>query len=198
MKLSEPELKVIENKDFFVVRARVNKKILRSLEQIQDNLKELYGELSKDHILHNYTSVPAKISKGENYKDLPYYVLDFPRHFKEQDTCAVRYMLLWGNFFSATLQLSGEIHKKMMEVIVSHYSQLVEGDFYICVNANPWEYHYSEDNYQQIQQLAFDSFRDLVRNKPFIKLSKYIKIQEIDNMNQFATQTSRDFFSILC
>ncbi|RYG23967.1 MAG: hypothetical protein EOO01_43830, partial [Chitinophagaceae bacterium] len=48
-----------------------------------------------------------KIAKGENYKGLPYVMLDYPRHFGKEDIFAFRTMFWWGNFLSFTWHLKG-------------------------------------------------------------------------------------------
>ena len=50
-----------------------------------------------------------KIAKGENYLQLPYVLLDYPRCFDKENIFAIRTMFWWGNFFSITLHLSGSI-----------------------------------------------------------------------------------------
>src|SRR5450755_2986522 len=50
---------------------------------------------------------PPRISKGENYKGLPWVVLDYPRAFGRLDVLAVRTLFWWGNYFSVTLHLKG-------------------------------------------------------------------------------------------
>ncbi|MEI9808974.1 MAG: hypothetical protein WDO16_14545 [Bacteroidota bacterium] len=77
--------------------------------------------------------ISPKISKGENYKGLPYLVLDYPRYFEKDNHFAVRSMFWWGNFFSSTLHLSGIYKKKYTSAIEASFTQLQENDFFICV-----------------------------------------------------------------
>ena len=66
------------------------------------------------------TSTP-KISKGENYKDLPYVMLDYPRCFQKEKTIAIRTFFWWGNFFSINLQLSGEYKEQALPSLQSNF-----------------------------------------------------------------------------
>ena len=43
---------------------------------------------------------------------------------------------------------------------------------YICINDNPWQYHYENDNYE----LLSEKHIELIETKSFIKLSKRIAL----------------------
>src|SRR5450631_2869683 len=60
---------------------------------------------------------PPRISKGENYKGLPWVVLDYPRAFGRLDVLAVRTLFWWGNYFSVTLHLKG-VYKGMFLPVI--------------------------------------------------------------------------------
>ncbi len=49
----------------------------------------------------------GKISKGENYQEQPWVMLDFPRLFSKESVFAFRTMFWWGHYFSFTFHLSG-------------------------------------------------------------------------------------------
>ena len=97
-------------------------------------------------------AIPPKISKGENYKGLPYLVLDYPRYFGKDDHFAIRSMFWWGNFFSITLHLSG-IYKKMYEnKIEASFTLLKEESFFIGISDDQWEHHFETSNYLPLEK----------------------------------------------
>src|SRR4051812_10400669 len=105
--LSKNELEMVTSSEFILTKNRIVEKVYR-----------LFGLLSEDYknILQEYaTALPAevfasspKIYKGENYLNLPYLMMDYPRVFLKDDTFAIRCFFWWGNYFSITLQLSGK------------------------------------------------------------------------------------------
>ena len=62
-----------------------------------------------------------KISKGENYKGLPWLVLDYPRYFNKEDIFAIRTLFWWGNFFSITLHISGKYKMRYEKKIIDSF-----------------------------------------------------------------------------
>jgi hypothetical protein len=59
-------------------------------------------------------------------------------------------MFWWGNFFSTTLHLSGSQKLKYSPVIEANVRFLIQNNFYVGINANPWAHHFEESNYQLI------------------------------------------------
>lgn len=137
-------------------------------------------ELLKKEVAKSSFSLPdkaftrsGKISRGENYNRLPYVILDYPRLFTREDTFAYRSMLWWGHEFSVTLHLSGiylnPLHLHLPEVLQYLAS---DKEIFFCVHSDPWQYHFSSDNYRNLSDLiSEDQISSLVHRK-FIKISK--------------------------
>ena len=110
----------------------------------------------------------SKISRGENYRGLPYLVLDYPAVFSAEDTFAFRTMFWWGNFFSCTLHLQGKPLDLYRDLVIDNIGHLVNYDIFLCINQSPWEYHYEVDNYKL---LSVDDL-DFIKESQFLKLNK--------------------------
>src|ERR1700733_216708 len=101
--LSQKEMDLVTNADWILTK-----------NAILDKVKDLLAVLSESFqsYLHMHTLlIPAgtpKISKGENYKGLPYLILDYPRSFEKEDILAIRTLFWWGHFFSITLHVAGK------------------------------------------------------------------------------------------
>src|SRR6187402_1143085 len=74
-----------------------------------------------------------KISRGENYKGLPYVILDYPRLFGREDVFAVRTMFWWGHSFHVTLHLKGKYQAMFLPVIRQRLSMLAAAGFQVAV-----------------------------------------------------------------
>jgi hypothetical protein len=122
-----------------------------------------------------------KISKGENYKGLPYQVLDYPRFFENENIFTVRSMFWWGNFFSITLHLSGRFKELFEKKIIRSIHSLNEKGFYFCTNDHAWEHHFEEDNYKALSSISDKAFEKIVRERSFIKLAQKIPLTAWDN-----------------
>ena len=99
-------------------------------------------------------SISPKIYKGEQYRELPYVMLDYPRLFSKTNVFAIRSFFWWGNYFSITLQLSGIYLEKYADKIVDFLNDKKNKDWYFGVHESEWEHHFEKDNYARIDELT--------------------------------------------
>ncbi len=177
IRLSPEEGALVISADWILTKNSVIQKtiqLLASLQTQQEILLLTYKGILPGEIINS----SPKISKGENYKGLPYLVLDYPRYFNKEDTFAIRMFFWWGNFFSGTLHLSG-IYKRMYEEkIIQSFETLKTEGFSICINEDQWEHHFEITNYLPLHSLTSYQFEEMINRKPFIKLSKKISLEQ--------------------
>ncbi len=176
LSLSDYEMAVAKDKEFLFTKTRIIEKVY-----------SVFGNLADDFTVHSKLLIQdieagtPKISKGENYKGLPYVILDYPRIFQKEDILAIRCFFWWGNFFSITLHLSGKYKQEFEPAL----QQSINADYFkgwhISVSANQWEHHFDTDNYMLISNNLAYSFAD----RPFIKLAKKIPLIEWDSTEDF-------------
>ena len=192
MNLSTSELNALHNTKFYAVKASATKKIDALLAEVRDSLK---GEIKKNNISFpkEVDSKNGKIFRGENYLGLPYLVLDYPKHFSKESVFSFRTMFWWGNFFSFTLHLQGKALKMHRSALLSQMSSLKKKNTYICVNNNPWQYHYGKDNYILTDKLSDAELKKLIREKEFIKLSRKTTLKDHKKLKPFCLESFRLF-----
>jgi len=195
MILDKGDLAVLENKDFLLQKKIVSEKILVGLDALKHTFKKTFDELPPTHRIHEYLENNPKISKGENYMDLPYFILDYPRVFTSSETFAIRSMVLWGHFYSFTFHVAEGIQKKIADRLLS--SQHHFPNFYICVNETPWEYHYSRNNYIKISDLNTEILQDILHKKPFLKLSIKHNLSTFNESKDHGSLFLRKIFSLI-
>ena len=179
-----------------------NAAIILTKNEIINKVYQLLGALSSlQRLASDKTLIPTeakvlapKIARGENYKGLPWLMLDYPRLFHKENTLAIRTMFWWGNYFSTTLLLSG-VYKKMYEkTICQSYEMLNQKHFYICTNEHPWDHHFDDLNYVKTSQVDKKHFEQLVMEKSFLKLSAKTNLSDWDNATELLM---RQYESIL-
>lgn len=177
IRLSPEEAALITRADWILTKNNVIQKtneLLGNLQTEQNLLFQSYSSFFPEEIINS----SPKISKGENYKGLPYLVLDYPRYFKKEDAFAIRTFFWWGNFFSVTLHLSGAYKKMHEEKIIRSFDLLKTNDFFVCIHEDQWEHHFETTNYQTLHAYTASGFEEITANKPFIKLSKKIPLEQ--------------------
>ncbi|WP_207511985.1 hypothetical protein [Longitalea luteola] len=177
IQLSAEELSLVQNAGWLLTKNTIIEKVYA-----------LFGEIAHE-VRGNFTGLPAlglgdvlvpspKISKGENYKGLPWVVLDFPRLFNRQDTFAIRTMFWWGHFFSVTLHLKGRYKQQFQQALIANLSVLTAQQFYLCVSEDEWRYEFEEDNYKPLTQLNPSGIEKILLANDFCKLSAKISLPQ--------------------
>ena len=93
------------------------------------------------------TAASPKISKGENYRGLPWVMLDYPRFFGREEVFAIRTMFWWGHAFSTTLHLKGKYRELYLPVIEKHWAVLADAGFRVGVSEDEWQHEHGDHNY---------------------------------------------------
>jgi hypothetical protein len=179
--LSAEEQLLVNNAEWILTKRIIIDKVYRlfgDLAAVQKKIIEKETGLLPEAVRQS----TAKISKGENYQQLPYVLLDYPRCFELDDSFAVRTMFWWGNFFSVSLQLSGKYKLQFQEQLSAGKKSLVQNDFYICTHESQWHHHFANDNYTAVKELNNKEIEDIIRQKEFIKLAVKFPLQQWDDM----------------
>jgi hypothetical protein len=177
------EIELVSDTAFILTKNAILKKInffLSSIEERQKEILKNHPDVLPVEIVNN----SSKISRGENYKGLPWLVLDHPRYFEKNNVIAIRTMFWWGNFFSVTLQLSGKTKEQFQEKILQNISMLHLQDFCICINENEWEHHFGSENYKKLNELTKAEIEKIIINKPFLKLAISFPVHQFDKMEE--------------
>lgn len=93
IRLSQEEEALVIRTDWILTKNQILLKIKWLLEQVQMQQQQLL-QAGKHSLSPAITTPSPKISKGENYKGLPYFVLDQPRYFDKENIFTIRH-LFW-------------------------------------------------------------------------------------------------------
>lgn len=177
--LSLQERQLMADTGWILTKQVVIGKVYALLGQWSEQVKIIL-EKEKDWLPEAVLNAEPRIYRGENYRQLPYVLLDHPRLFNGGDAFAVRTMFWWGHFFSLTLQLDGA-YKKMFEDRLLLRTGLLCGDaFFIGMGDDPWQHHFEPGNYKPVNQMNESELEYEIRNKRFIKLAIKFPLDEWD------------------
>lgn len=196
-KLSNEELIALTDVKFYELKQSATEKIMRLLSILETKLK---AEASKHnlYIPDSVLQVDGKISKGENYRGLPYLVLDYPRYFKKENIFAFRSMFWWGNYFTFTLHLSGMYFQHFLPKIKEDILKINLRNTYVSIGDNQWVHHIDDANY-----LSLSKWGKEVNSEQYFKKAKYIKlVRKLDLNNwekvpEFGVETFNLFLNTL-
>ena len=169
--LKDEEAALLTDVTFFEKKQLLAKKIVEFLGDLEAD----YFELTRSY----YDILPpgiqnkrGKISRGENYRGLPYFILDAPAIFEKNSVLAYRSLVWWGHPFTATFHLSGRFLESYMDRLVPKLQHLDQSAM-ICINKNSWEHHLQRDNYIPVTEFLESNNNSLefFREQGFLKVT---------------------------
>jgi len=176
--LNREELLLLSDPSFFIKKKQVTQRIIDLfgiLESEYDGIRQKYENILPVALLRRR----GKISRGENYRGLPYVILDYPATFEKKGVFAFRTLMWWGHPFSFTFHLSGCYFDQYFEKL---YADLDKSDpqMFICINENQWEHHQEQGNYMPLQTFldSNDNTPDYFLTKSFLKLAKTVSLED--------------------
>ena len=186
IRLSQKEMELVSDDSWILTKNKILDKAKLLLGNLLEEQQAVFG-FFKNYLPEELTTVPPKISKGENYRGLPYLILDYPRIFTKENTFAIRTMFWWGNFFSITLHLSGNYKRIYEKKIIATLSDLQNDGFFICINEDQWEHHFEDSNYRHLTKMNKEKLIQNINEAGFLKLSQKIPLQQWDDVITIAT-----------
>ncbi|MBV8254157.1 MAG: hypothetical protein JO154_16270 [Chitinophaga sp.] len=169
--LTAAEAEVAMSADLLLLKNRVMGKVVDMMGAIHRGLEETQAH-------HAFAFEPAwlqqsaKISKGEQYRQLPWVMLDFPRYFSGKDVFAFRTMFWWGHYFSSTLHLAGKVKERFLDTIADNQSVLAANGFQVYLGDDPWEHDFEGGNYKPIGNISLADWRLVTDRHDFLKIAK--------------------------
>ena len=137
----------------------MNSRWILTKNEVIRKLGDFLGELSE----HFHSSVQGKnfppellvqhpkISKGENFRGLPYIVLDYPRYFSKEHLFAIRTMAWWGKYFSITLHLKGIYLQRYKDLLNLNETALTHAGYYCNMDKEEWKHDITGPHFYRLQ-----------------------------------------------
>ena len=96
--LSTAELQFVQDTQFLLAKHRIADKLQALFGQAEASIQAVLNSAQNTGVPADALAISGKLSRGENYQQLPYMILDFPRKFKGNEVFAYRTMFWWGGF----------------------------------------------------------------------------------------------------
>ncbi len=196
IRLSKKEEELITDAAILLTKNTAIEKIAGLLNAVQEKQADWLRNNAKT-FPKEITETSPKISKGENYKGLPYLVLDYPRLFQKENIFAIRSFFWWGHFFSITLHVSGRYKVHFEKKITRNWKSWQEKGFYLCINDNEWEHHFDDSNYTPAASISVKDAAAIITKKSFLKLAKKIPLTHWKNAEDILTSGFKEIISAL-
>lgn len=177
IRLSSKELELVSNADWILTKNRIIDKVIALFASLQADQQAFIHSRSGEFPNEVISSTP-KISRGEKYEGLPYVMLDYPRHFVQEDILAIRTLFWWGHYFSVTLHVSGRFKKMLEKPVLAEITMLKNNGYFICIDDDAWKHNLHTVNYAPVADLDKKEMEKIVGEKSFLKLACKISLDQ--------------------
>lgn len=172
---SPEELVLAENASWILTKNMIIRKICDLFGHLS---YQMMDELNRFELPKEVEQTSPKISKGENYRGLPYIVLDYPRFFTKENIFAIRTLFWWAHYFSVTLHLKGVYKASFIKQIKKNISFLAENNFYVGISKDEWQHAMHEDDYLLLHETSEEQLEIIFSENSFLKLSAKMELNQ--------------------
>ena len=189
VQLSAEELKLVSDPAWILTKNSIIKKVVEMFAELSGEWRKMEVGAGADIHLA-IAALEPKISKGEQYKGLPWVMLDYPRMFGKEDVMAVRTMFWWGNCFMVTLHLKGKYLRSYLPVIREHREELEKAGFRPTTAEDQWEHEHSPGEWEGIEDWgdSGDGGDGLSGTRDFLKLAVTIGFDRWNTIEALLTE----------
>jgi hypothetical protein len=152
LQLSAEEMRLVTDPGWILTKNSIIGKVVGMFAGLSEEWREKWEGGLPGRLSQVPRSEP-KISRGENYKGLPWVMLDYPRVFGKEDVFAIRTMFWWGHAFNVTLHLKGEWKRLFLPVIIAQKDVLAAAGFQWGVMEDEWEHGHTAESYRPMGEL---------------------------------------------
>ena len=194
--LSAEELQLVSTTNWILTKRKIIEDVNIFFANFADDMKAVVMA-EEEWLPHAVTSSTPKIAKGENYLQLPYLILDYPRCFDKENVFAIRTMFWWGNFFSCTLHLSGNYKTMFQQNLINNIGALPLNNFYLCINEVEWQHHFEENNFIALNKLSSAEIEKIIVQQHFTKVAAKFSLHQSNEIEVLLEKSFTDALHLL-
>jgi len=143
-----------------------------AIEKIKAQLGLLGAQMQE-----NQPHLAYKISAGENYKNLPYLVLDFPKIGGKDFPFVFRTLFWWGKPISCQLLVRTKFSENLIEDIIAGSNQNTQ----VLIGENLWENDFSSHSFKKLFDLTQTEISTL-KSRDYLKIVQVFEMIKSDNL----------------
>lgn len=182
-KFSEKEIRFLTDTDFLLTKQEINRKATALLSETEQNLKMVVRQSNFPFPDQAFLKA-GKLSRGEQYRGLPYWILDYPRKFSKEATFSFRTMVWWGHEVSCFLHLGGRDLEKFKLKVLENFQG--DPDQFVAINPSPWEYHFGPDNYRKASETSPKLLESHISQHKYHKMIYKLSLDRVHDLPEFS------------
>jgi len=174
--LSDGEMELVTNTEWILTKRKIIDKVQFFFGGLAVAMQEIIsGE--QEYIPAEVIASAPKIAKGENYLQLPYVLLDYPRCFDKDNVFAIRTMFL--------------------QALEKNIAAMQNNNFYLCTNTSEWEHHFESGNYISANTLTAADIKAILSQQHFVKVAAKFSLHQWNEMDVVLQKSFSDAIRLL-
>ncbi|MEL6589510.1 MAG: hypothetical protein AAFQ68_05495, partial [Bacteroidota bacterium] len=145
---------------------------------------------------HWEESKPPKLSRGENYHQQAYRVMDFPRMQDGESFFLFRSLVLWGHPIGFHLIVSGHFMERLASTFLQHHRDLA-AHWYYSQQEEPWIWEAEAPGLIPCAAIETSVLRIAVQKRSFFKLSSFLPLQQYQELPAMSLARWQELSAIL-
>ena len=172
--LTEDDIRLIADEQFFVQKARIMKKIRALLDGLYAGLQTDAAGL--DLLApSSFSLAKAQFVKGEHLEDYPYQYLDFPKHFEGDEKFTFRSLFWWGHHFVFAMIVEGAQLLRYKHNLINRYHQVAGKNLHLSLGPSPWEWKQGEGYTLPLEHDRKSEVAAVLAGRRFFKVSRFVR-----------------------
>lgn len=193
---SEEELLLMSNAKVLLMKRQVIRKVSDDFSRLESEFKKILGKSAGLKLPEGTLQKAGKISRGENYKGLPYLVLDYPRLMNKEQILNIRLLFWWGHYYSISLHLAGEAWHQYKSRVITNLSGDLSHNQFIQYQGSPWEHDVSLPSFVPLENIGTEKLKGL-SEAHFLRIVNLLPLKGVEELEYFAKSTFEKFLSML-
>lgn len=187
--LSKEEFALLADPEVLKRKHRVQLKIEQLLLQSGQNLQQAISTGWQ-------ASKPPKLSRGENYQQQAYRVMDFPRMQEGESFFLFRSLVLWGHPIGFHLIVSGHFMERLAPAFLQHH-QALPSHWYYGQQEQPWIWEAEAPGLTSCATTETSVLRIAVQKRAFLKISSFLPLQQYQALPAMSLTRWQELSSVL-
>jgi hypothetical protein len=184
---SDEELGLLTDTDFFRTKQAIDSKVLEQLNTIQAHLQPKVLEMKP--LWPQFVDWQrGKITRGNHYKGLPYWVLDYPSGFGSEDWCTLRTLCLWGHGYSQHILLKGQPLAQCKAHFIENQGRLESQHWKLHIDTDIWQWENREEFLAETSSYSDTAWQSQILAVNVLKLSRFWAFEQFDRLQELANE----------
>ncbi|MES2779891.1 MAG: hypothetical protein V4651_08325 [Bacteroidota bacterium] len=167
-------------------------------QSVMLKMRELFAECGQklnQNVLYQELTQNGqfKITKGEQYKGLPYLVLDCPQIKGSDFDWVARTMFWWGHYISCNLIIRTDMLEPKKQASALHQLKKTR----ILTGHNLWEQELESDAYSKLSDLSIVDITHILQDNTYLKISRKIALRKHARLPEITNIIYSEWFTAL-